>query len=165
MLKKGLRMSKNVIVKQTSLEATDNVKAVLDWKLEQLQENNAPVETGMADYIALAATSFDERIKELRNYKKLIDEEIKAILEKKTATMEEIADWLQNDMGVNKLKGVKVSSISIKEKSVSISKKFVWDIGKEEAIEKGLAHYEETIKEIPHGIRVNKKRAKDEGNT
>ncbi len=152
------------IKKKTSLQTAENVKDVLDWKLQQLEDENLPVEAGLADYIALGMSGYDDEIAKLKEYKKKISEAIRQIEEQRADTGKQIAEWLE-EQGVDKLKGVAVSSVTIKEPSVSITKKIVWDIDKEEAVEKGLAHYEENIKKIPAGIRVNKKRGKDEVNT
>ena len=149
-------------IKHTALETSDNVKEVLAWKLEQLQTENLPVEEGLADYIALGIAGMDARLAQLKEYKRMIDEEIKAVQDRKAKTTEEIADWLENEMGIEKLKGVYVSSVTVKPKNVSITKKLVWDVDREAAVEKGLAHYEETIREIPMGVKINKRRKKNE---
>jgi len=149
------------INKQTALEVSDDVRSTLDWKVAQLQEEGLPVETGLADYIALAIQGIDEKIAYLKHCKKTYDEAIKEATNFKEKVAKEVAEYLEN-MGVEKIKGSVVSSVTIKPESVSIRKTFKWDIDRNEAIEKGLAHYEETLKEVPKAIKINKRKAKDD---
>lgn len=47
-----------IIKKETSLEIqSQNTKETLNWKLEQLTNNNLPIEQGMADYISFSISS------------------------------------------------------------------------------------------------------------
>jgi hypothetical protein len=147
------------ITKQTAFETTESVATVLDWKLEQAKEKNLPVEETLADYIALGVGGYDGKIAQLKDYKNQIQEAINEIEEHKSKAMQEAHGWLV-EQGIEKLKGIHVSSITCKEAGVSITKKFVLDVDRETLVEKGLAHFEEVIKETPATIRINKKRTK-----
>jgi len=102
-----------LIKKQTSLEKIDqSIKETLDWKSKQLQDGNLPVESGLADYIAFGVSNIDDEVKQLTEYKKMIDSKIKALKEHKTLVQEECAEWF-NENGIDKLKGISCSSITI----------------------------------------------------
>ena len=147
------------VTKHTAFETTESVAAVLDWKLEQAKENNMPIEETLADYIALGVGGYDSKIAQLKEYKNQIQEAINEIEEHKSKAMEETHVWLV-EQGIEKLKGIHVSSITCKEAGVSITKKFVLDTERDTLIEKGLAHFEEVIKETPATIRINKRKSK-----
>jgi len=108
--------------KQTSLEKPDQtVKDVLDWKSKSLQDNKLPVESGLADYISFAVSNIDEEIQQLSNYKDMITNQIKAIKEHKNLVQEECAEWFR-DNGIDKLKGISCSSITINKGKEETSK-------------------------------------------
>ena len=62
-------------------------------------------------------------------------------------------------MGITKLNGLIVSSLTIKPESQSKRKKFILDADKEKLIELGVAHYEEEVKINPKQIKINKRRS------
>lgn len=161
--------------KQTSLEVIENdTKETLSWKLKQLEDNNLPIESGIADYINFGLSNIDIKIYQLKNYKTLLDDEIKSLNAYKDTVKEEIAEWF-NDNGIDKLKGLECSSITIAKGSeakeeIVTTKKIVYDFSLVEykdledfLIRNGFAHYEykEEIKIIPETkdkIKINKKR-------
>jgi len=156
---------------KTKLEVVprEEIPAILDAKIEEYKEKNLPIEQGLADYIAKGMQNIDDEIEKLKNYKKLIDEQIKEFQVRKSEISEEIANYLENNLGVDKLKGLEVSSITIKPESESKRKKLVYDIDKKilekKLVELGFAHYEEEIKIAPKQVKINKRRKNGGENT
>ena len=152
-----------IIKKHTKLEIVpiDEVKATLEYKVNELQEKNLPIEQGLADYIAFGIQNIDDEIEKLKNYKKAIDEKIKEMQTQRQEISEKVAEWLEEN-GIDKLKGTYISSITIKPEGERKSKKFVLDVDKEALVELGVAHYEEVITPTPKQIKINKKRGKNE---
>jgi len=161
-----------IIKKETSLENVNaDVKETLVWKLEQLESNNLPTESGLADYIFFGMNNIDAKVDQLKNYKASIDKEIKSLNSYKLDVSEKIAEFIQ-EQGVDKLKGLECSSITINKGSEETEetkeyKEFKTDLTKEQIekliIDNGLGHYEskETIKVVPatkDKIKINKKR-------
>jgi len=136
----------------------------IDMKIDELNEKNMPIEQGLCDYIALSLENIDNEVKTLKKYKEELDLLIKTKFEHKKEAMREIAKKLKDDLGLDKLQGMSVSSITVKPESVSFTKKFVLDEGKDELVDLGYAHYEDVIKEIPTSLRVNKRRVKNDTN-
>lgn len=143
----------------TAYMERENTASVLDWKMEEAKTKNLPVEETLADYIALGVQNFDDKIAQLKAYKQSIDEHIKVLEEHKKDAMFETLEWMQGN-GISKLKGIHVSSITCKDADISIRKKFVIDVDKEDLVAKGFAHWEEDIQNIKPTIKVNKRRAK-----
>ena len=153
------------VQKHTSLEIAiadgKTVAEVLDWKVQDATEKGLPIEATVADYIALAIDNIDRQIEALEAYERNI-KEAKALLKaNRDLTKQDVYDWMQGN-GIDKLSGLCVSSISLKNEDVSITKKFVLDVSNDELIERNLAHNEEVIKTILRTIRINKRKVKDE---
>lgn len=153
------------VQKHTSLEMAieegKTVKEVLDWKVQEANDKGLPIEATIADYIGLAIDNIESAIAKLDAYEKDI-KEAKAILKSnRDLTKADVYDWMK-ECGMDKLKGICVSSISIKDEGVSATNKVVIDVTNEELLERNLAHLEESIKPIARTIRINKKKAKDE---
>lgn len=161
-----------IIKKETSLEIqSQDTKETLNWKLEQLTNNNLPVEQGMSDYIYFGVSNIDAKIKQLKAYKDGILKEVENLETYKSTVIEEIAEWIQ-EQGIDKLNGLECSSITINKGSeekeeTSESVKFVLDISEKEMqdylIVSGLAHYEKvTTTKVTLAtkdkIRINSKR-------
>jgi len=109
-----------LIKKETSLEIqSQDTKETLNWKLEQLTNNNLPVEQGMADYIYFGVSNIDAKIKQLKAYKDEILKEVKNLETYKSTVSEEIAEWIQGQ-GIDKLNGLECSSITINKGSEEI---------------------------------------------
>lgn len=137
------------------------VKEVLDWKVQDATEKGLPIEATVADYIALALDNIDKQIASLEAYESNI-KEAKAILKaNRDLTKQDVYDWMEGNC-IDKLTGLCVSSISVKQEDVSITKKFCLDVTNDELIERNLAHHDEVIKTIPRTIRINKRKAKNE---
>ena len=136
----------------------DEVRAVIKSKVEEYNNKNLPTEQCIADYIGESVADIDDKIKRLKAYKQEITDGINALTTHKAEAMQECYLALKEDLGVDKLKGTAVSSITLKEKNVSMTKKFVLDEDKDKLVELGFAHYEDAIKEIPATIKINKKR-------
>lgn len=153
------------IQKHTSLEvALDNgktVKDVLDYKVQEATEKGFPIEATVADYIALSIDNMDTAIEKLKAYKKSIDEAIKTLLDNKELTKQDVYAWMK-EIGINKLCGVSISSITWVDSGVSIKRKFVLDVDNEKLEEMNLGHYEESITPTAATIKINKKRVKNE---
>ena len=161
------------LIKKTSLQKIGaDISETLNWKLQELQSNNLPVEEGIADYIFLGMSNIDKEIEQLTNYQNQIKDKIKELKDNKELTSENIATWLQEEQGVDKIKGISVSSITInkgkdsKSKTV-IKKEFVTHLTNEQIqallIEQGLGHYKEvqsteTTKSTNDKIRINKRK-------
>ena len=161
-----------LVKKQTALESIDaDVKAILNWKLEQLTNENLPVESGIADYVHFGMSNIDSKIEQLKNYKKAIEKEINEIESFKATTSENISEWMY-EQGIDKLNGLECSSITINkgcEQSEEIKsyKVFITELTKEQieelVIENGFGYYETTEKvEIKPAtkdkIRINSRR-------
>ena len=144
---------------ETAVESESSIAVILDSKLTHYRDLNMPVESCMADYIALGQGSQIDKIAQLKQYKKDIDETIKSLEELSNETQSEVFKWMKNN-GLEKLKGIHCSSITIKEAGVSIRTKIVRDITDKELLEKGYAHEEETIADTKESIKINKRRAK-----
>lgn len=158
--------------KKTSLEKSEDVKDTLNWKLTRIQEANMPMESGIADYIALAIQNLEheiEYIKEIEgNYKEKREEISKQIEQIKI----EGANFF-NDVGIVKVDGVICSSITLTKQKDSIttetSKKvfktslsqaeieeLLLGLGKAEIV---TVIEEKTSKAIPAKLKINKRKS------
>lgn len=161
-----------IIKKETSLEIqSQDTKETLNWKVEQLTNNNLPVEQGMADYIYFGVSNIDAKIKQLKAYKDEILKEVKNLETYKSTVSEEIAEWIQ-EQGIDKLNGLECSSITINKGSGETEEtietvKFVLDVDNDRMekylVENSLAHYEKvTTTKVTLAtkdkIRINSKR-------
>ena len=149
---------------ETRLVTSDSeeIRAILQTKAQEYADKNLPIEECVSDYIGRSIEEMDNKVTQLKKYKADITDAINAITEHKKEAMKECYLSLKEDFGVDKLKGVSVSSVTLKDESVSITKRFVLDEDKERLVELGYAHYEEVFKEIPATIKINKKRVKNE---
>ena len=161
-----------IIEKGTSLEIVENdTRQTLDWKLKQLQDKNLPIESGLADYIEFGMSNIKSKIEQLTNYKDSIIEEINNLKKFELSTSENIADWITKQ-GIEKLKGIQCSSITINKGSQAKEEKIKklefrtklsqLDI-EDFLIKNGLGEYVEveTIKITPQTkdkIKINSKR-------
>lgn len=161
-----------IIEKGTSLEIVENdTKQTLDWKLKQLQDKNLPIESGLADYIEFGMSNIRSKIEQLTNYKDSIIEEINNLKKFELSTSENIADWITKQ-GIEKLKGIQCSSITInkgsqvkeeKIKKLEFRTKLSQLDIEDFLIKNGLGEYVEveTIKITPQTkdkIKINSKR-------
>ena len=142
---------------ETAVENGDSIATILDNKVAHYQENNMPVESAVADYIALGIQGQKDKIEQFKAYKKDLDEAIKSMQELEAQTESEVYSWMEAN-GLSKLSGIHCSSITTKAASVSVTSKIVRDISDTELLEKNFAHREETIRDIKSSIRINKRK-------
>lgn len=112
---------KNNLFKHSHLETTRDVEATLNWKLEYIKENNLPIDTGMADYIAFSIDNLDMQLKQIAEAEKQLNQR-KQELKKQIETIKIDGAKFLDNMGVDRLDGVMCSSISI---SKSVEEKVV----------------------------------------
>lgn len=142
---------------ETAIDSGASIKEILDAKVEHYKNNNMPVEESVADYIALGIENQKEKIAQYKEYKKELTAAINALEDLEKQTSNEVAEWMSEN-GLEKLKGIHCSSVTFKDKTTSVTEKFILDASRDELIEKGLAHKEDVIKEIPSGVKINKRR-------
>ena len=91
----------------TSLETLNSsVAAILDAKLATSGAES------IADYVAFASDNIDANIERAKEAKKELDEYIKHKQDIQATIKQDTATWLQ-DVGVDKLNGMRVSSITV----------------------------------------------------
>lgn len=155
----GLELTKKYETRlETAIENDADIPALLDAKVAHYQEKGLAVEESVADYIFLGIQGQKDKIAQYKQYKKDLDAAIKEMEELEKETESQVFEWMENN-GIEKLKGISCSSITTKPSSVSITNKIVRDISDAELLEKGFAHTEETIKDTPQGLRINKRKA------
>ena len=104
----------NKIITQihASLEKSSDVVDTLNWKLTTLKSEDRDIETGITDYIGFSIDNLKQSI----DSKKFYIKELQALIKQDTAQIEAIkidgVDFF-DEMGVSKLHGHIVSSISI----------------------------------------------------
>jgi len=144
---------------ETAISNNASIKEILDAKVEHYKNSNMPVEESVADYIALGIENQKEKIKQYKEYKKELTEAIKALEDLEKQTSNEVAEWMSEN-GLEKLKGIHCSSVTFKDATTSITEKFVLDASRDDLIEKGLAHKEDVIKDVPSSVKINSRRKK-----
>jgi hypothetical protein len=164
-------MENNLTIKKhSSLETNPKVVEVLNWKLQALEEEARPLEEGIADYIGFTL----DNLKQSTASKKFYIEELKKLIKADEVQMENIktegVKFLEQ-MGVEKLQGHIVSSVSIAKAKPSTTKTkevLKYLVPKEEIeellITLGKAEWETvttTSDEIPPKLRVTARRVKN----
>jgi len=149
---------------ETAVENNSSIEEILDAKVDYYKNNNMPVEESTSDYIALGIENQKEKIAQYKKYKKELTDAIKTLEDLEKETSSEVAEWM-NKNGLQKLKGIHCSSVTFKEKATSITEKFVLDVSRDELIERGLAHKEDVIKEVPCSVKINNRRKKCDDQT
>lgn len=142
---------------ETAVENNSSIEEILDAKVDYYKNNNLPVEESIADYIALGIENQKEKIAQYERYKKELTDAIKELKELEKQTSNEISKWMK-DGDIKKLKGIHCSSVTLKESTTSITERFVLDASRDELIERGLAHKEDVIKEVPSLVKINQRR-------
>lgn len=156
----------NIEIKEytTNLERTKDVINTLGLKLKTLEEAGLPLQSGIADYIGMAELNIKaqkEQLKAVENEiklrKKQLDEQLTNI---KTGS----AKFLE-EMGVDRLEGNIVSSVTLVPESPKTAKKrFKLIVPKKETeeflVSSGLAVWEDYEADgRPAMIRVNRRKA------
>ena len=147
----------------TSLEATDNVKETAKWKIAKLEEAGLPVDTGLADYFALAIDNLTAQELQLKAVESEIKEAKARLKAQKEKILIEGAEFL-GEMGIDKLEGNIISSLTVaKTKPATKKEKVVYLVPKKEydayLHDAGLAAIEWVdVPEVPEKLRVNKRK-------
>ena len=164
-------MENNLTIKKhSSLENNSKVVEVLNWKLQALEEEARPLEEGIADYIGFTLDNLKQSI----SSKKFYIEELQKLIKADEVQMENIktegVKFLEQ-MGVEKLQGHIVSSVTIskaKPSSTKTKEVLKYLVSKEEIEELlvtlGKAEWETvttTSDEIPQKLRVTARRVKN----
>ena len=164
-------MENNLTIKKHStLENNSKVVEVLNWKLQALEEEARPLEEGIADYIGFTL----DNLKQSVSSKKFYIEELKKLIKADEVQMENIktegVKFLEQ-MGVEKLQGHIVSSVTIskaKPSSTKTKEALKYLVSKEEIEELlvtlGKAEWETvttTSDETPPKLRVTPRRIKN----
>ena len=164
-------MENNLTIKKHStLENNPKVVEVLNWKLQALKEEARPLEEGIADYIGFTLDNLKQSI----SSKKFYIEELKKLIKTDEVQMENIktegVKFLEQ-MGVEKLQGHIVSSVTISKAKPSSTKtkEVLKHLVPQEEIEEllvtlGKAEWETvttTSDEIPPKLRVTPRSIKN----
>lgn len=155
--------------KHTSLEKSPDIVDTLNWKLKALEDEDRPLEESIADYIGFTLGNLQQSI----SSKKFYIEELKKLIGVDEMQIENIkTDGVKflEQMGVNKLQGHIVSSITIskgKKAQEKSTRKLKYLVTVEEIeellITLGKAEYETvtTLSDaIPPKLRVTPRKVK-----
>ena len=163
------------LIKKTSLEKSDDVADTLKWKLDKIEHEGLPVESGLADYIVLASENIDNELDYLAGVKKQISEREKYLKSHSEAIKVEGASFVES-MGVDKLEGAICSSVTVTKAKDSVTTEttktiLIYNESDEEIeeflISLGKAQYSEvtetkTSNAIPAKLRINKRKVKND---
>lgn len=158
-------------IHHTNLETTSDVKDTLEWKIQAIEKDNLPIDTGLADYIALSIDNLDNQLAQIKFVKSELADREKDIKAQIEAIKVDGATFLLEN-GLEKLGGIFCSSVSVtKEKQSEVvtteERQLKYNIPQNEIDELlvglGKAEYETVVVEkktnfIPAKIRVNKRK-------
>ena len=165
-------MDKNELVfKHSSLETAQNVGETLSWEVESLREQNLPIDTSLADYIAFSVDNLDSQLSQLKAVKAEIAQREKDLKSQIEHIKVDGAIFL-TDNGLDRLNGVICSSVTVsegkeakttetevKELVINISEAEVEElligIGKAEFVTKTI---EKTSNAIPSKLKINRRK-------
>lgn len=161
----------DLVFKHSSLETTMDVKDTLKWKMESIRDQNLPIDTSLADYIAFSVDNLEAQKAQLKAVKVELSQREKALNDQIDNIKEDGAAFLLEN-GLNRLDGLICSSITVsKEKESSIrtteKKEFVINITQAELeellIALGKAEIKTVITEkksnyIPAKLKINKRK-------
>ena len=165
-------MSKNKLeFKHASLEVSLDVIETLSWKMESVREQNLPIDTSLADYIAFSVDNLEAQKLQLKAVKTEIAQREKALNAQIGRIKEDGATFLLEN-GLERLNGVICSSVTVskaKEQVTTITeiKEFVINISQAELEElligRGKAEMKTVITEktsnaIPSKLKINKRK-------
>ncbi len=151
------------LIKPTSLETSPNVKETLNWKIEQLTEDDKNISNGLADYLYMGVNNLEQQLEQLKQLEADIKGRKTALNEQITAIKHDGANFLL-EQGIERLDGVLASSVTVtkgKQESTKTKFKLLTDKKASEAylVDAGLAVYESV--EVPatkDTLRINKRK-------
>jgi hypothetical protein len=100
------------LIKKTSLEKSDDVLDTLTWKVSYIKESGLPIESGLADYIALALQNIGHELAYLKDVKKQISEREKFMKSQAETIKVDGARFFELN-GLEKLEGEICSSVTV----------------------------------------------------
>lgn len=160
----------SLTVHHTSIEVSDNVMDTIKWKLDSIKDKELPIESGIADYIALGISNLDKQISQMDHVAKEIADRKAVLKAQKIKVLEGAAEFM-NEFGADKLQGVFCSSVTVtKFKKAVESEKQVFrltctrDEMEKHLYDAGLAVYDTvpTFKEaVPSRAKVNKRKVEN----
>lgn len=164
-------MENSLLVKHASLERSNNIKETLTWKMEQIKEAGAPVDTSLADYIAFSVDNLESQKTQLKLVKAEISEREKHLIAQIERIKEDGATFLLEN-GVDRLDGLICSSITVSEAKEKTSRlveteEFILNISQEELeelliglgkAERKTVTVEKVSKASPAKLRINKRK-------
>lgn len=100
------------LVKKTSLEQSEDVADTLEWKIKTIEESGLPIESSLADYIALAVDNLDNELKYISSIEKQITDK-KRWLKSQIENIKVSGAGYLSALGIDKLSGVICSSVTI----------------------------------------------------
>ena len=162
-----------MIIKKTTLEASDDIKNTLQWKVDTLQSKGMQTGSGIADYIANAVNNIENEIDYISSMEQEYKQRKKELKEQAEKIKTVGAEFFQ-EMGVVKIEGINCSSITVTkgkdEKVETHNEKVFTPLISQAEIEElliGLGKAEmqtQTIekksKHIPPKLRINKRQNK-----
>lgn len=159
---------------RTSLEETKDIQDTLKWKVENLEENNRPIEEGLADYFYLTDSNIQISLNQLSVLKLEIKQRESTLKAQQKKIKEEGAVFIvkmgeeQGIEKLNKLKGLLCSSVTVQEEITqeeAISEVFVLRKLTEDEesvlVTMGYATFEKKVtpqKVTPQTLRINKRK-------
>lgn len=160
-----------MVFKHASLETTADVIDTLQWKLQSLEEQNLPIDTSLADYIAFAVDNLDAQKAQLKSVKIELADREKALTAQINRIKEDGATFLL-ESGLDRLDGLICSSITVtkakeSETTTETTKEFVMNISQAELEELliGLGKAEmktivteKTSNQLPAKLKINKRK-------
>ena len=151
------------LIKKTSLSKTNDVVDTLNFKMMSLQEQNADVQTRLADYIYRGVSEVDNDLLQLKSLKDEIKERETFLKAQKQSILEGSASFLISNC-LDRLDGNLVSSVTVTHgKDETVKQVFTLLVTKKESeeflINAGLAVMAD--KEVPkthNTVRINKRK-------
>jgi hypothetical protein len=101
-----------ILIRATSLETSPNIKDTLNWKLDRIREEDENVSKELADYFGLAFRSVEEDIEKIDRVMAEFKARKEQLKKQHLAMKEDGALWLE-EMGIERLDGRYISSVTI----------------------------------------------------
>ena len=103
----------DLMSKTTSLESSEDIQDTLEWKIESIKEKDLPVESTLTDYISLAVDNLQAQLLQLKAVKEEIKIRENDLKTQEKKIKEEGALFFKEHLGVDKLEGNIVSSVTV----------------------------------------------------